>query len=424
MPRLTDTLLKGLRLELGQKDRLVFDTDCPGLGVRMTAKGTKTFLVQWTDPATKRKVREAIGVWGGITIEQARAATRVRLGEVAKGISPAAERKKRKDEADALRAEASLSLGVLIDQWAALHLTHRRPRYAAEATRAVRQAFSDHLKRPAAHLSRATAISVLDKMGQAGKATTAGRTMAYARACYAWAEKRGKVPSNPFSNLPVSASATERERALTEAEAREVWSAAGTLPFPFGPFYRIAVLTLQRREEVAGMRWSELSSDLTLWTIPGSRMKNGRPHDVHLTQAAREILKELPRFDGSDLVFTSRGATPVSGFSKAKRQLDEAIAAARDEAAEKVGGMAQAMEPWRLHDVRRTGVTRLAALGFDSIVVDKLLAHQPGKLKGVASVYQRHNFAKERAAALEAWAAHVTNEIVTKSNVIPLNRVG
>ncbi len=78
----------GAKLEPGQKDRLLFDTACPGLGVRLTSRGTRTFIVQWTDPATRRKVREPLGVWGSLTVDQAREAARARLGAVAKGIDP------------------------------------------------------------------------------------------------------------------------------------------------------------------------------------------------------------------------------------------------------------------------------------------------------------------------------------------------
>jgi integrase len=153
-------------------------------------------------------------------------------------------------------------------------------------------------------------------------------------------------------------------------------------------------------------------------------MKNGKPQDVHLAEAARAILRSLPRVEGCDFVFstTSKRATaveaerngnrrpeptPISGFSQGKRYLDAAIAKLRADAAVTEGRRLMPPIPWRLHDLRRTGVTRLAALGFDSIVVDKLLAHQPAKLRGVAGVYQRHDFARERAAALDAWAAHV-----------------
>ena len=76
-------------------------------------------------------------------------------------------------------------------------------------------------------------------------------------------------------------------------------------------------------------------------------------------------------------------------------------------AARAAGSKAASVVPWRFHDLRRTGVTKLAALGIDSIVADKLLAHKAGKLHGVAAVYQRHDFAKEQAQALDAWAEHV-----------------
>jgi integrase len=435
MPKLTDRFLAILKVEDGRKDRLIFDSACPGLGVRLTAKGTRTFIAQWTDPVTRRKVREPLGVWGNLTINQAREAARARLGAVAKGIDPKAERMHQRAEAERERAETALTFEALIEEWKALHLVHRRPRYAAEAERAIRCGLPGLLKRSAARISRTDAVNSLDQIVKAGKAVTGGRTMAYARACFAWGKRRGKVPENPFAELPISAGATERERALSDAEIREVWAAADKLGYPFGPFYKLMILTLQRREEVAGMRWSEIADDMTRWELPGQRMKNGKPHLVHLSEAARCVLRSIPRVDGCDLVFTTtayRAAVvntepngtrkteprPISGFSQGKRYLDTAIAKVRAEAAAELGQKPAAIVAWRVHDLRRTGVTTLAALGFDSIVVDKLLAHQPGKLRGVAAVYQRHDFARDRAAALDAWAAHVTG--TATENVIPL----
>jgi len=133
MPKLTDKFLATLTLENGRKDRLVFDTACPGLGCRVTARGTRTFIAQWTDPATRRKVREPIGVWGNLTIDQAREAVRVRLGAVAKGINPKAERERQREASERELAETALTFEALIEEWKALHLAQRRPRYAAEA---------------------------------------------------------------------------------------------------------------------------------------------------------------------------------------------------------------------------------------------------------------------------------------------------
>lgn len=210
MPKLTDRFLAALTVEEGRKDRLVFDTACPGLGIRLTVRGTRTFIVQWTDPATKGKVREPLGVWGSITIEQARDAARARLGAVAKGIDPKAERQRRRNEAERERSEAALTFDALIKEWATLHLAQRRERYRAEAVRAIRLAFADLLKRPAARVTRADAVNALDKLLRAGKLSMAGRTLAYARAAFRWAERRGKVPSNPFQGLPIVTGTSHR----------------------------------------------------------------------------------------------------------------------------------------------------------------------------------------------------------------------
>jgi integrase len=419
MANFTEKTIAGLKLADGRKDQFFFDETCRGLGLRITAAGAKIFLVQWTDPSTKAKVREKLGPWGSLTVEQARVAARARLGQVARGVDVVGERRQRKEKAEADRREAALTLDALVTEWAALHLASRRASYSREAQRAIRLVFADFLNRPAAKLTRTDAVNVLDRLVRDGKAPTAARTMAYARAAYSWALKRGKIPTNPFQGLPIATASQSRDRVLTDLELAGVWAAAGALPYPFGPFFQMATLTLQRRDEVAGMRWSEISDDFDTWRIPGSRMKNAKPHDVHLSGPAREILRALPRVEDNDFVFTTTGKTPISGFSKAKLMLDAAIEKARAGAAAGNGNKAPAPEPWRLHDLRRTGVSTLARLGFDSIVVDKLLAHQPAKLAGVAAVYQRHGFEKERAAALEAWATHVVQR-GGGSNVVSL----
>jgi integrase len=408
MVAFTDKSLKALTLEPGRKDRLVFDDVCPGLGVRVTAAGRKLFLAQWVDPTIKRKVREPIGTWGAITIEQARTAARALLGDVARGINPKAEKEKAKAIAEQERRDTALTLDALISEWATLHLANRRPVYRAEAQRAIRHAFSEILKRPASRLSRADAVKVLDAIASDGKTAMAGRVLACARACYSWGLKRGKVPENPFAGLPISTTTESRDRVLTDDEIAEIWAATEGMGYPFGPFFRTALLTLQRRDEVAGMRWGEVSDDMTTWRIPAARMKNGKAHDVHLAETARVILRSIPRVEGQELVFSTTGKTQISGFSKAKLTLDMAITKARAASAAKIGKKPSPLQPWRLHDFRRSGVSMLARLGFDSIVVDKLLAHQPAKLQGVAAVYQRYSFSSERTKALEVWAAHVT----------------
>jgi integrase len=409
MPKLTDRFVSTLAPNPGQKDRLVFDTETKGLGVRATASGSKAFLVQWTDRATGRKVREPLGLFGALTVDAARKAAQVRLGRVAAGMDPKAEREaqreaerqRREREAQAKR-DAAFTLDVLVADWARLHLAGKRPRYAAEAERALRTAFAADLQKPAAALTHGRVSDVLDKLATAGRAAMAGRTMAYGRACYGWAVKRRRLADNPFAGLPAIQGANPtRDRVLSDWEVGAVWRAADMLGEPFGPLVKLLLLTAQRREEVAAMRWSELSADLSTWTLPGERAKNGKPHVVHLSKPARAILQAVKRLEGVDLVFTTTGETAPSGFSKAKAALDKTMA--KDAAAM---GLPHAAD-WRFHDFRRTAVTWMAGAGFPPHVADRLLNHVSGTISGVAAVYQRNEFLTERKAALDAWGAQV-----------------
>ena len=94
---------------------------------------------------------------------------------------------------------------------------------------------------------------------------------------------------------------------------------------------------------------------------------------------------------GEDFVFTITGKTPVSGWSKAKTELDQEI------------GLAA----WRIHDLRRTVATGLQRLGIGLQVIEAVLGHVSGSRAGVVGTYQRHAFETEKAAALAAWGAHV-----------------
>jgi hypothetical protein len=138
------------------------------LGVRVTTAGSRVFIVQWHDRGAQRKRREPLGTWGSLTIAQVREAARALLGGVARGIDLAIERKRQKEQADAERAEAALTLDALITKWAKSHLSTKRPKYWREAERALRYAFAKHLKRPAAHLTRADVRTVLDGLVERG----------------------------------------------------------------------------------------------------------------------------------------------------------------------------------------------------------------------------------------------------------------
>src|SRR5204862_161290 len=150
-----------------------------------------------------------------------------------------------------------------------------------------------------------------------------------------WAISRDIIEASPVVKIEKAGAETERERALSDAEIKTVWQAAERLPYPFGPFFRLALLTGQRRSEVASMRWADIDEEARTWTIPAELTKPGRAHVVPLSPLAVAILAECPCSGG--YVFSTgrhrrrggnidRGAAPISGFSKAKAMLDNLMA--------------------------------------------------------------------------------------------------
>jgi integrase len=187
------------------------------------------------------------------------------------------------------------------------------------------------------------------------------------------------------------------------------------------------------------MRLSELSHGGALWIIPGERTKNHLEHEVPLAALAREILEEvvpLPRGTRetsnsintvADLVFTTTGTTPISGWSKIKKRLDEEMLAEARRAASAAGRDPSDVKiaPWRLHDLRRTCATGMAEIGILPHIVEACLNHISGAKAGVAGIYNRAEYKEEKKAALERWAAHVEWMISGRAaNVVPMHRAG
>jgi integrase len=192
---------------------------------------------------------------------------------------------------------------------------------------------------------------------------------------------------------------------LTDDELKALWKAAGELGWPFGDIVRLLILTGQRRDEVGEMGWPELALEQRLWTLPRGRVKNDNGHEVPLSAPAIEVIEKLPRVKGCPFVFSTTGETPVSGWGKGKDRLDEAAG----------------FDDWRLHDLRRTVASGMARLGIALPVIEKVLNHSSGSFRGIVGVYQRHSFADEKRAALEAWGRFVEQLVSgTPPNVIPL----
>jgi integrase len=227
---------------------------------------------------------------------------------------------------------------------------------------------------------------------------------------FAWGLRQRRIAANPCVGVWRPSAPPARDRVLSDAEIALLWRASDRLAPQFGAAVKVLLLTGCRLSEVCGIRRDELGENGATWTIPAEHAKNHRRHVVHLSRLAREVLAAVPRVEGAaGYVLTTNGKTPVSGWSKAKAQLDAAmlkVARARAGAEGRDGGKV-ALAPWRLHDLRRTCASGMQRLGVRLEVIERALNHISGSFGGVVGVYQRDLLADEQAAAWARWSEHV-----------------
>jgi integrase len=228
-------------------------------------------------------------------------------------------------------------------------------------------------------------------------AVAADRARSTLSALFTWAVGEGLCAANPVDGTNKSSEAKSRERILSDAELAAIWKAAPDSDY--GRIVKLLMLTAQRREEIGGLRWEEVDLETGLISLPGARTKNHRTHDVPLSDSAIAVLSDCPRTDeGRALVFGS-GQGGYSGWSRAKEALDKAAN----------------VKKWTLHDLRRTAATRMANLGVQPHVIEAILNHVSGHKAGVAGIYNRSTYDKEKRAALDLWAGHLKVAIAQAS---------
>src|SRR6516162_10040134 len=176
------------------------------------------------------------------------------------------------------------------------------------------------------------------------------------------------------------------------------------LGHPYAGIVKLLILTGQRRNEIAGLRWSEVDMDERVLHLPPTRTKNGLAHDVPLSPHVLAIIDGVRRLPDADLMFTIK-REQVTGFSRMKERLDKA----------------SGVSDWRLHDLRRTVASGLQRLGVRLEVTEAVLNHKSGSTAGIVGVYQRHDYADEKRDALARWGDYVEALVSgTKANGVTL----
>jgi integrase len=266
---------------------------------------------------------------------------------------------------------------------------------------------------------------------------SANRQLAYANAFFNWCVDEELIEQNPAGKVRKPTREVSRDRYHSVEELAEIWRAAGTLGYPFGPLYRLLIALPMRREEVAGLLVAELDLGAddqaqAIWTLPAARTKRANALRVPLSPLARSIIVEASnapaRPKGSPFVFTTTGTSPVSGFAKAKRRIDEAIGRARAKEAAERGVGAVPMPHWTVHDLRTTFNTHACEqLGIEAAVADRILNHVASATTSkIMRVYNRSEMFEQRRNALCAWGNFLKAKVISGAaeNVVLLPAVG
>jgi integrase len=369
----------------GQTDH--FDAGYPGLACRISCGGTKSFVYVYRAYGKQRRL--TLGRHPAMTLAEAREAWRNAREAIAASEDPAANKPVNDFEAVA-------------DEWLKRDQAHNRSRAEVERVLShdLKPAFRGRL---ITDIRRRDCLNVIDAIADRGAMTMARRAHAYLHRLMKWSVGRGIIAANPMENLPKPGKEVSRDRVLTDDELRAVWNAAVALGWPFGPAVQLLILTGARVSEISNLKRRELKESEIILELT----KNGKPHIIPLSEMAKEIFDALPNIDGA-LIFSTTGKTPISGWSRAKTQIDKRLPSDFPE--------------WRIHDLRRTVATGMQRLGVGLQVVENVLGHTSGSRGGIVGVYQRHDYADEKRRALNMWSAHVDSVLSDEREnaIIPL----
>jgi integrase len=388
----------------GKSDHIEWDSDLPSFGLRLR-RSHRSWVCQYRVGGQQR--RESLGDIRKVGLDAARAIARKRFAQVELGIDP----KAMKGKTDADAAAMKLTLAVAAERY----LEFKKPLLRPSSYAAARSYFAIHWEplatRPLVSISRADVASRLQEITKEHGRVAASRARANLSALFSWAMKEALCEANPvlITNDPAGRMVKPRARVLDASELKAIWNACDD--DDFGTIVKLLILTGQRRNEIAGLRWSEIDFGAGLVRLPSERVKNAHPHNIPMSGAVIGILAARLNARGSarDLLFGKRDRM-FTGWTNAKAKLDR-----------KIAETGNAIAPWTLHDIRRSAATIMADIGVAPHTVEAALNHRSGFRRGVAGVYNRSPYERETKIALAQWTEHVLDIVEgRKAKIVPM----
>lgn len=413
------------------KRREVPDEVVAGLFLIIQPTGRKAWALRYRHKGKPRKLTLGSFLAGTDVKKAGEELTTIRrqagdlLESIRAGADPAAEKQETRKAAKAEAEDQSLLFkNVVADFIDKYHRHKKKNRYADW----VETLFANHVtpRWGDKHISEITDTDVrkvINKLDAAGKHVMANRVFTALSTFFDWCAKpKNGIPvtGSPMEGMEKTYDETPRDRVLTDDEIRWFWQAATKHGQPFGHMFKVLLLTGQRRTEVAAMTAKEI--DGNDWIIPGSRTKNGRDNVVPISAVAQGVLDDVKTIrTKAGFLFSTTGETYATGWSRATK----AIAKSMLEIAQKETGDPEfKIEHWTLHDLRRTCASGMARLRIRPHVIEAILNHSSGIIRGIAAIYNRYDYHPEKLAALDAWGRYVdelvTGKATADSNVVPL----
>jgi integrase len=358
-----------------------FDERVAGLALRV-APNRKTWTLHYR--LGSKQVRWTFGTYPATSLGSARTKALEAKGLVEAGKDPRSLAKRDTFQAiceEYFRRDGKKLRSIALDESAL-----RRLVYPAIGHRSI------------ADIRRTDIVRLLDRIEDENGPVQADRTLAVIRKIMNWHASRSDDFRSPIVRGMARTKPKERarDRILTDDELRAVWRQAEANGV-YGAFIRFVLLTAARRSEASEMAWSEIASGD--WTLPAARNKTKVDLVRPLSKAALAV---LPARQG-DYVFTTDGKTPISGFSKFKRQFDKALP----------------LPSWTIHDLRRSSRSLMSRAGIPTDHAERCLGHA---IPGVRGVYDRHEYHAEKARAYEALASQIDRIIRPRANVVGIKR--
>lgn len=385
----------------------VYDVLVPGLAVRVTTKGAKSYVLVKRMPGEANPTRRTIAKVGAIELDEARCIARDWLAQIRKGFDPKEVEEARAAEArnDAFDAVAETYIAERLDG-----------KKKADIARVIRREFGGQKDdvpigpwagKPIRTIkTRDVADLVVAKSMTAP--TQARNMLSHLARLMRWAVAKGLIEYSPAAQIrpgDLLGKVVPRARVLTDEELKRLWKTAEIQRYPWGSIYLLLILTGCRLNEVVDARWSEFDLRRGVWTIPAGRMKGKLAHAVPITSMMSRVLARLPRWNGGDHLFScSNGVDSVTVTNHIKDQID----------------VATRIYGWRNHDIRRTMRSHLSALPIEEHVREIMIAH---KRKGLQATYDLFQYFEEKRVGFELWHARLS-AIVDPPAVAPLRLVG